>query len=169
MPSLCASNLHSRFLASLGQSLVASSDVSKRPLTLDLAHPLPNRVRLYLYTLTGPPGGRTIGEHKIQIIVPGQKKGERRNLDFSDGRFVLLAGFEPQQEVYAFWDARLYENIPHSRNVQIKAETIYTAFAQGCATQERRLWSGQTEVIVACDAKSLRDCLVRRFTLGVGL
>lgn len=145
---------------------MASSDVRKRPLNLDCAHPLPNRVRLYLYTLTGPPGGRTLGEHKIQIIVPGQKKGERRNLDFSDGRFVLLAGFEPQQEVYAFWDARLYEDIPHSRNVQIKAETIYAAFAHGWATQERRLWNGQTEIVVACDAKSLTAGLAKRFTLS---
>lgn len=166
MPSVELSTLHARFLTLLGSSLVASSSADKRPLDLEFAHPLPRRVRLYLYTLTNPPGGRTLGEHKIQIILPGHKKGERRNFDFSDGRFVLLAGFEPQQEVYAFWDARLYENIPHSRNVQVKAETVYAAFAQGLASQERRLWSGQTEVIVACDAKSLREGLAKRFTLS---
>jgi len=41
--------------------------------------PLPPKLRVYIYNATYLPGGRTMGEHKIQLIVPAQLRGERAN------------------------------------------------------------------------------------------
>ena len=161
-----ARQLHLRVLDYLDDAIVDHSNPAHRPLYLELLHPLPHRVRLYIYTLTHPPGGRTTGEHKIQIIIPGQRKGERKEFDHSGGWFVLLAGYAPDMDVVAFWDARLYKNIPHSRNVQIKAETVYAAYALSIATQARRLWNGQDELIVACDRSGLKRAIAQRFALA---
>lgn len=133
--------LHRAFVKSLGSIVTAHSDLAKKPLLVDLSSPLHLRARLYCYTLTHPPGGRTTGEHKVQLMVPGQAKGTRANFDLSDGRVVLLAGYQPELEVFALWDSGLYRDFPHSRNVQVKAETLYAAYAGGIATQERKIWS----------------------------
>lgn len=143
------------------------SDPDKKPLELDLAHPLPTRVRAYIYNVTHPPGGRTTGEHKIQLMVPGQARGHRSNFDDSDGRVVLLCGYEHELQVFIFWDAGLYRNFPFSRNVQVKAETVYAAYAGEIARQDRRLWAGARETIVAARCTRLTEALLVRNDLTV--
>ena len=165
--ALGRATLHRRLLKALGSSVQSHSDLDRRPFDLDLKHPLPSKLRVYLFTLTHPPGGRTLGEHKIQIILPGQKRKERREIDFSGSRFVVLAGLEPERNIFVLWDARLYRNVPHSRNVQVKATTVYEAYVQRMATQERRLWGGVNETIVACNKDSLPAALLARFELSL--
>jgi hypothetical protein len=138
---LATAHLHQALLDALGEVVLASSDIRRKPIELDLGAPLYLRARAYVYTLTHPPGGRTVGEHKIQLIAPGQKKGRRANFDHSGGRIVLLIGWQPELSLFALWDAGLYRHFPHSRNVQIKAETLYEAYASGIATQVRKIWS----------------------------
>jgi hypothetical protein len=165
--ALDRATLHRRSITALGSSVLSHSELDRRPLELELQHPLPSKVRLYLFTLTHPPGGRTVGEHKIQIILPGQKRAERGELNFSGSRFVLLAGLEPEWNVFVLWDARHYRNIPHSRNVQVKAATVYEAYVHKMALQKRRLWGGVSETIVACTKDSLASALLTRFDLSL--
>jgi excisionase family DNA binding protein len=131
--------LHRRFIEALGAAVTRHSPLERKPLELDLAPPLPAEVRVYLFNATRPPGGRPTGEHKIQLIVPGQRRGERGSFDDRDGRTVILCGYVAEEDVFVLWDAGLYSNFAWSRNVQVKVETIIRATAGRVARQTRQL------------------------------
>lgn len=154
--------LNEAFITALGNRVAGHSHLAQKPLEADLKIPLPPNVRVYLYNATHPPGGRTTGEHKIQLIVPGQARGSRADFDYSGGRMVLLVGYEPEMDVFVLWDTGLYRNFSYSRNVQVKAETVYAAFAGKIATQVRRLWDGDDEVVIAARSEKLKDAIVLR-------
>lgn len=162
--------LHRRLVRALGSSNVKShSPWDAKPFELDLTPPLPQRVRVYMYNATRPPGGRPLGEHKVQLIVPGQRRGQRGSFDNGDGRIVLLIGYAAEEDVFILWDAGLYTDFAWSRNVQVKAETIIQASAGKLATQERQLRppSGRAivETVLAVKPRSLTDAVVRRMEL----
>lgn len=164
---LSAEQLHEAFIGALDGRVRSHSSISAKPLEADLAAPLPSRVRVYLYNATHPPGGRTMGEHKVQLMLPGQQRGERANFDHSGGRIVFLVGYEAEMAVFILWDAGLYRDFPFSRNVQVKAETIYEAYATGLAVQQRRLWGQATEVLIAAFAPRLADAIQMRTDLSL--
>ena len=157
------SELHRRFVTALGAKVERHTNLERKPLELDLAAPLPSRVRVYLFNATRPPGGRPTGEHKVQLIMPGQKRGERGQFDQSDNRVVLLAGYAAEEDVFVLWDAGLYPDFAWSRNVQVKAETLFEATAGRIARQERRLRPGEgeavTETLLACPASLLAEAI----------
>lgn len=159
-------DLHRRFVDALGGRVHSHSPLARKPLELNLAVPLPGRVRVYLYNATRPPGGRPLGEHKVQLMVPGQRRGDRGSFDHGDGRIVLLVGHAAEEDVFVLWDAGLYGDFAWSRNVQVKAETIVEATAGKIAVQERRLRpSGgppTTETVLACPSERLVDAVVQR-------
>jgi hypothetical protein len=162
--------LHHRFIDALGPALVLShSPWEEKPFNIDLAAPLPQRVRLYIYNATQPPGGRPLGEHKVQLIVPGQKRSDRGSFDNTDGRIVLLAGYAADEDVFVLWDAGLYSDFAWSRNVQVKAETIIQASAGKLAFQERRLRPRSQrpiiETVLAANPQLLSQAIIRRMEL----
>jgi Methylase-associated X1 len=162
---LSQTEMHQRFIHALGGKVQSTSDLSRKPLELDLMPPLPHRVRLYVYNATRPPGGRPLGEHKVQLMVPGQARGERGYLDHSDGRIVLLCGYARDEDVFIFWDGGLYTDFAWSRNVQVKSATLAEACAMKIATQERRLRtkSGNArEIVVAAPYALLVDAIIAR-------
>ncbi|MEX2324051.1 MAG: hypothetical protein WEA29_09820 [Acidimicrobiia bacterium] len=160
---LDTASLHIGFLEDLGDLVLEASAVEDKPLEVSLSPPLPERVRAYIYNLTSPPGGRPTGEHKIQLIAPGQGRGERGTFDFSDDAFVLLAGFSPEDGVYVLWDAPLHNDFSWSANVQVRGETIESALAEGLATQDRQLRSArETERVVVVPRGNLVDGLIAR-------
>ena len=48
--------LHEHVLHALGSRVVSHTDITQKPLNLDLRYPLPLKVRLYVYHATVPPG-----------------------------------------------------------------------------------------------------------------
>lgn len=161
--------LHRRLVQALGHAVRTHGPWDSKPFEMDLAPPLPQRVRAYMYNATRPPGGRPLGEHKVQLIVPGQRRGHRASFDNSDGRIVLLVGYSAEEDVFILWDAGLYSDFAWSRNVQVKAETIIQASAGKLATQERQLRppSGRptVETVLAVKPRRLAEALVRRMEL----
>lgn len=160
-------SLHKKIIESLGSSNVTwSSDPTERPLELDLVPPLPTRVRVYAFNATKPPGGRPLGEHKVQLIMPGQSRGQRGNFDNSDNRIVLLVGFVQDEDVFVFWDAGLYTDFAWSRNVQVKAETVIRASAGKISKQQRKLRPGSgvsvTETVVAGRDDKICEAVIER-------
>ncbi|WP_299048858.1 helix-turn-helix domain-containing protein [uncultured Tateyamaria sp.] len=158
--------LHRRFLKALGEKAQSNSEIERKPLEVDLSTPMPSRIRVYLFNVTRPPGGRPLGEHKVQLIIPGQKRGERANFDQTDGRIVLLAGYAAEEDVFVLWDAGLYADFAWSRNVQVKAATLIEASAGRVAEQGRRLrptdGEAVTETLLACPPQRLCDAILRR-------
>lgn len=161
--------MHRRLVKALGPAVRRAGPLESKPFELELAPPLPQRVRVYMYNATRPPGGRPLGEHKVQLIVPGQRRGERASFDNGDGRIVLLIGYGAEEDVFILWDAGLYSDFAWSRNVQVKAETIIQASAGKVATQERQLRppSGRptVETVLAVQPRRLADAIVRRMEL----
>lgn len=162
--------LHRRFVQALGDSIVrAHSPVEAKPFELDLSPPLPQRIRVYMYNATRPPGGRPLGEHKIQLILPGQQRQQRASFDNGDGRIVLLVGYAAEEDVFVLWDAGLYPDFAWSRNVQVKSETIIRASAGKIATQERKLRPANArpivETVLASNSRQLADTIVKRMEL----
>ncbi|WP_292409261.1 helix-turn-helix domain-containing protein [Mesorhizobium sp.] len=159
-------DLHRRFIEALGSAVVHHTAMDRKPLELDLTPPLPSRARVYLFNATRPPGGRPTGEHKVQLIMPGQRRGERGQFDQGGGRSVLLAGYAAEEDVFILWDAGLYADFAWSRNVQVKAETIVEAAAGRIARQERRLRPADgeptTEILLACPAPMLPEAIQLR-------
>lgn len=162
--------LHRRSIDALGSSIIEHGPVETKPFEARLSSPLPHRIRLYIFNATRPPGGRPVGEHKVQLIVPGQGRSDRGRFDQSGGRIVLLAGYAAEEDVFVLWDAGLYTDFAWSRNVQVKASTIMEAFGGKIAEQERRLRpsDGQafTETVLACPPERLAEAIARRLEIS---
>jgi hypothetical protein len=153
---LSQSELNQVFLSALGNDVSWHSGLDSKPLEVDVSKPYLNHLRVYIYNATYPPGGRTLGERKIQLIVPGQARGERGDFDHSDGRLVLLVGYESDVEVFVLWDAGTYRNFAYSMNVQVNPETIFSAFAGKIELQTRRRRTPETvDETVICAPKDL--------------
>lgn len=159
---LSVEHLHRTFLEALNDSVASHSDLATKPMEVDLKHPLPHKLRVYMYNATYPPGGRTMGEHKIQLIVPGQERGARANFDSSGGRIPLLVGYRSDIRIFMLWDAELYQDFSYSRNVQVMPETVYEAFARGIGKQTRKLWTGESEIVIASDPRHLAEAILER-------
>lgn len=171
-PRLGVEGMHRRFVDALGDKVLSHSDLGRKPLDLDLDHPLPLKIRVYLFNATRPAGGRPLGEHKIQLILPDQQRGSRGHFAHDGGRFVVLAGYSYEEDVFVLWDAGFYDDFAYSRNVQVKAETITSASIGTVAEQSRLLrpkgGSGQVaETVLAADSPHLAEALIRRVDLTV--
>ncbi len=163
-------DMHRHLIEAIGATRVRShAGWGEKPFEIDLFPPLPQRVRVYMYNATRPPGGRPLGEHKVQLIVPGQRRGERASFDNGDGRIVLLIGYAAEEDVFILWDAGLYADFAWSRNVQVKAETIIQASAGKLATQERQLRPSTgrpiVETVIAVKPRRLAEAIVKRMEL----
>ena len=99
---------------------------------------------------------------KIQLILPGQQRGARADFDASDGRIVLLAGYNISTDVFVFWDAGMYHDISYSRNVQAYTEAINKAVAGDIAEHKRKLWKDGLEVSIAVRSDKLKDGINKR-------
>lgn len=146
--------LHQAFLDALDGHVVAHGDISVKPMEVDLALPLPQHFRLYLYSLVV--GGKSRrGEFKAVLRVPGQAVGEYATFDHSGRRLALLAAYREDLDVFVLWDASLHARFKHGGNVQVRDTVVETAAATGWAEQHRALRSGITEVVFACRSKTL--------------
>lgn len=163
MGLLDAVGLQRAFVAALGSIVIRHTDMNVKPLELDCGNPLPLRLRVYLYNLTHPPGARTEGEHKIQLIAPGHQRGNRGTFDTSGGRFVLLCGYEANLGVFVLWDADRYPTFTYSRNLQVRRETLYSALGTGLSEQPRRLRGGELDIVIAARDDALADAIGDRF------
>ena len=167
--ALRTQELHQRVLDSFGEHLKWHSDPAHKPLEIDLVPPLPPRIRAYVYNATTPPGGRTIGECKVQLIIPGQRPGRRADFDRSGGRSVLLLGYNADYDAFLLWDAGLHFDFPYSKNVQAKSETLVAACAGRIVEQPRMLRPGGgsqvTEYVIAGRSDVLPSLVARRTEL----
>lgn len=82
----------------------------------------------------------------------------------------MLAGFERELDVFALWDAGIYDVpavIPFSRNCQVRDRTLYAAMTGGISEQRRRMRGGVMEDIVAVTPTNLARALKRRWALSI--
>jgi hypothetical protein len=153
-----------------------SSLVSK-PFDVTIMEPVdhPAHLRVYLYNMTTHINERQTGAYKVQAIIgKGHRRQERAHFDTADNAFVLLAGYEPELEVFCLWDAPLYDlrGLTYSQNIQVKDETLLAALTEGLAMQRKSLrgitpGSSNFEDVVAVHRTRLSEGLQRRWDLTV--
>lgn len=166
--STVTERLHRAFVDGLADHVVAHGDLEMKPLEVDLALPLPQHLRVYLYSLVV--GGKSRpGEFKAVLRVPGQVVGEYGTFDHSGNRLALVAAYREDLDVFVLWDASLHERFKHGGNVQVKDSVVALAAATGWAEQRRPLRSGITEVVFACRPKSLPRAISARNTWTGGV
>lgn len=160
--------LHRAFLDALHGHVLAHGGLNTKPLELDLALPLPQHLRLYLYSLVV--GGKSRpSEFKAVLRVPGQIVGEYGTFDHSGGRLAVLAAYRDDLDVFVLWDASIHERFKHGGNMQVKYAVVAQAAATGWAEQRRPLRSGITEIVFACRSSSLPLAIANRVTWTGGV
>ena len=167
--SLATSELHEAFLRPFGGRVVRASDSSKKPLSVDLAPPLPRCLRVYMYNLVG--GRPTVrgAEYKAVLRVPGQRVGEYGAFDHGDGRLALVVGYAENLDVFVLWDASLHPRFKNGGNIQVKAATVLNAAALGRSRQNRMLRLANTqETVLACRGDALAEVIHERVLLTGG-
>ncbi|MCW2599495.1 MAG: hypothetical protein JWM02_1324 [Frankiales bacterium] len=136
-----------------------------KPLVLHAVDSLPPLLRVYLFNLTTHTSERQMGAFRIQITLNSGK--QPAHFDWSNGAFVVLAGYSQSLGVYALWDAGVYDigdGIAFSRGCQVLDSTLYSAMTKGLAEQERRMRnSGLRETVVAATAGNLERALELRW------
>lgn len=157
---------HQRMVHGLASSTSPrTSTIRSRPLELTGKAPIPPLVRVYAYTMTAPPSERQSGAYRIQITGLGPGR-EPAHFDWSDGAFVVLAGYEQSLDVFALWDAGVYdgpEGVAWSRNCQVLDRTLYAALSKGVAEQRRHLRGSVDETVVACSGRHLVEGVALRW------
>lgn len=158
--------LNQLFVDGLGEAVLQTSNLANTPLLIDLKEPYPLRLRVYLYNLTNPPGGRALDEYKFQVILPGQQRGTRASLDYSDARMPLLAAYvyfsnDIKDGIFVLWDATKHEDFSYSANVQVKAETIIKALCTPVASSVR----GNNEIVLAARPQHLMAAVKMRIDI----
>lgn len=155
--------LNQLFIDGLGSMIAEHSGEESAPLLIDLVAPLSLKLRVYLFNCTNPPGGRALDEYKIQMIFPGQKRGERGTVDYSDGRMPILAAFvaEGTNGVFILWDADKHEDFSYSANMQVKSDVIINALYSDIASITRK--NGET--ILAVRPQHLYKAIKRRLEI----
>lgn len=155
--------LHRAFLDALDGHVTGHGDLSMKPLELDLSPPLPQLLRLYVYSLVVG-GKRRPNEFKAVLRVPGQVVGEYRMFDHSGGRLAVLAAYRDDLDVFVLWDASIHERFTNGTNMQVKDLVVAQAAATGWAEQRRPLRSGITEIVFACRSSTLTRGIANRVT-----
>lgn len=140
-----------------------------KPLVLCSVPPLPDLLRVYLFNMTTHLSERQEGAFRIQITLNRDKRPA--HFDWSDGAFVVLAGYSASLGVYAMWDAGIYDvpkGIPFSRGCQILDSALYAAMTHGIAEHKRTMRSSRVEeTVVAATSGHLAQALELRWKRSV--
>ena len=163
--NLTKEQLHQNLLSALDDAVIDYSDASQKPLEITLAHPLPPKVRVYMYNVTSPKGDRPNDEYKSQLIAPGQDSDERGSFNFSDDWFVLLIGYEQNEDVFVLWDGYLHPDFSFSKTVYVKQRAIRKAVRGELGEQIRNLQTGE-EVVITANSENLADAIRLRTSLS---
>lgn len=159
---LSKTELNTIFVEGLSEHVFWHSNISSFPLLVDL-QPRKLRLRVYLWNCTNPPGGRALDEYKIQVILPGQQRGERGQLDYSDGRLPIIGALvrDGDDISFAFWDADKHSDFAYSGNMQVKADVI----VQSLCTKVSETVRNNNERIVCARPQYLYDAIIRRMDI----
>ncbi len=163
--------LHQIFLEALGSSVVSHSSIDEKPLYVQLGLPYNTMIKVYLFNCTNPPGARQAGECKSQLILPGQKRGERGKFNIEFGVVTLLAGFATitgnvEDGVFVFWELKKHMEFAYSANVQVSLNTLLRAYSEQMFSMKKR---GNKEWIVVTRPNHIVEAIQERINVDIEL
>lgn len=160
---LSKKRLNQIFMDALGSAVTYVEDPEGIPLLMDISIPYKVQVRVYIYNCTNPPGGRALGEYKIQPMIKGHQNGDKCHFDFSESRIPLVVGYAQilggvDDGVFILWDAYKHDEFSFSANFQVKAQVIVDALSSPVAQGKKN--NGET--ILAARSNHLLRAITKR-------
>lgn len=160
--------LHSLFLQDLGIFVEDIQDSGKKPLLLRLPYPFNRDLKVYIFNCTAPPGGRSIDEFKVQLILDGQRRGERGKFDTSDGRTILILGYatpflDLSGGIWVLFELDKHMEFAYSANIQVYLRQILPALEQKVYVCQKH----NKETLVLAQRQYLLDALRKRFDIDL--
>ena len=160
--------LQDLFLTDLGAWAEKVENNGRKPLMLRLKYPFNRKLKIYLFNCTAPPGGRSIDEFKVQLILDGQRRGERGKIDTSDGRTTLIVGYAtPFIDVYGgiwvLFELDKHKEFAYSANIQVYLRQILPALEETIHVCQKN----NKEILVIAQRQYLRDAIQERFNIDL--
>lgn len=160
--------LHECFLDDICEYAQEVIDNGKKPLYIKLAYPFSREIKAYIFNCTAPPGGRSIDEFKVQLILDGQKRGERGRFDTSDGRTSLIIGYaapfvDSHNGMWVLFELEKHVEFAYSANIQVYLRQILPALEEDvyiCQKQNK-------EILVISQRQYLKAALQKRFEIDL--
>ncbi len=143
----------------LPASILTLNQGSAKPARIDVQGLGP--VAVYLWSLTSSRlgTGRPPGEMRVQLIVPGYRRGARQSLIVDDIPTIIL-GYSAQYNSYCIWDARHRPFPAYSSNLQATVTGCVTAAASGVYLEDARAARGSVVWRLYCSRNRLGEALI---------
>mgnify|MGYP000171736203 CR=1 FL=1 len=160
--------LHELFLQDIFPYAEGIENMTKKPLMFKLRYPYICYVKAYLFNCTAPPGGRSIDEYKVQLILDNQKRGERGRFDDSDGKTVLIIGYaDPLDDlnngVWVLFELDKHREFAYSSNIQIYLRQILETLTHEVYVHIKH----NKEIVVLARRPYLLQALEKRFDIDL--
>ena len=167
---LTQKELHNLFLQDIGIYADDIMDNGRKPLYLHLKYPFSRNLKVYLFNCTAPPGGRSIDEFKVQLILDGQKRGERGHFDTSDGRTVLIVGYaapfvDVSGGIWVLFELDKHMEFAYSANIQVYLRQILPALEKDVYVCQKQ----NKEILVISQRQYLLNALKERFDIDLAV
>ena len=160
---LSITQLNNFFADDLGDNYAVRSSMSEKPLLLSPKKNPDVVYKVYTYNCTNPPGGRTLDEYKIQLILPNQKRGTRGFLDDTDGSIILIVGFAVydtlENGVLIIWETSRHREFAYSANLQVKMGSLLDTITKKVFCLRK---PGNGEYIILADRNHLQEAVTMR-------
>lgn len=157
--------LNDLFIKNIGANVDIIGDRNKRPLYLKLGAPYFRTVMAYIYNCTDPPGGRSVGEYKIQMT--DGPRGQKFHYEDPQGRTILLVGYatialgNAQEHEWVLFETAKHRVVAYSANIQIYLHQLLRALDQKVAVCVKR----NKETVVIARPQYLPEALEKRFEI----
>lgn len=162
------SELHSLFLTDVGDIAENVESINRKPLRAHLKYPFNRDIKAYVFNCTGPPGGRTVDEWKVQLIIDNQKRGQCGRFDDSDGTTVLIIGYaqilnDTEDGVWVLFELDKHREFAYSANIQIYLRQMMKALETGVYVHKKH----NNEIVVIAKRECLVEGLKKRFDIDL--
>lgn len=145
------SEIVEHIISALGSSLVEHTVVSEHILDVCLSIPLLKKVRIYHFPLIQSSTGYMI------VLKQLGKSHLDMGLDFADSSFLVICGYEPELELFAFWDAYspFFSSIKNKRQLTLNTTDLYSGLGYGI----KKINNQKTKAILVSDSYNLLQAL----------
>lgn len=143
--------LHLKLLEAADKEAIGHGSVNDVPFSINLA--TLGSINFYAFTIVSSHREQPEDHCKVQLFVPGQRKGERGQLSLADEAFTIISGYQPDEDVFVFWDAYAHLSFSYLQSLRVKKNYVWLAQIYGTGTCKHRLREGKgMEIVVACRA-----------------
>jgi hypothetical protein len=159
--------LHELFLHDVGNHAVNVENNGRKPVRMYLSYPFNREIRAYIFNCTAP-GGRSIDEWKVQLIIDGQKRGERGKFDDSNKDTILIIGYacvlsDPEKGLWVLFELDKHREFGYSANIQIYTRQLVRALDDGLFVHKKH----NKEIVVISTRERLLEALQKRFDIDL--